>query len=68
MRWRRVKKPPVEAKPNKKDNNMRLKQVVGIALKGKEDIKKNKKGGHECALEGMLVSRNKQGQLRSTGC
>jgi len=47
---------------------MRLKQVVGIALKGKEDIKKNKKGGHECALEGMLVSRNKQGQLRSTGC
>lgn len=30
--------------PNKKVNNMRLRQVVGIALKGKEDIKKNKKG------------------------
>jgi len=68
MRWRKEEKPLVEAEPNKKINNMRLERVVGIVLKGKEDIRKNKKGGHECALGGMLVSRKKQGQLRSTGC
>jgi hypothetical protein len=44
MRWRREEEPPVVTEPNKKINNMQLKQVVGIVLDGKEDIKKNKKG------------------------
>jgi hypothetical protein len=47
---------------------MGLERVVGIVLKGEEDIKEQQKGEHKCALEGMLVSRKKQGQLRSTGC
>lgn len=51
-------------------NDMQFKQVVGIVLKGKKKTKakSKKKAVHECALEGMLVSRNKQGQLHSTGC
>lgn len=58
----------IKVKPDKTINNMQLKQVVGIVLKGKKEAKKEQKGVHECALEGMLVSRNKQGQLHSTGC
>jgi hypothetical protein len=43
VRWtRRREETAIEVRPNKKINNMRLKQVGGIALKGKKHREEQK--------------------------